>query len=66
VAPVSGEEDTNVDPLVSENEAPAEDVPPVGSPTIDETPEELPQPETEVPLPPPEAEVPLPAVPNVT
>ncbi|GAU17727.1 hypothetical protein TSUD_171150 [Trifolium subterraneum] len=65
VTPVSGEEDTNVDPLVSENEAPAEDVPPVGSPTTDETPEELPQPEAEVPLPPLEAEVPLPAVPNV-
>ncbi|CAJ2669317.1 unnamed protein product [Trifolium pratense] len=64
VTPVSGGEDTNVDPLVSENEAPAEDVPPVGSPTTDETPEELPQPEAEVPLPPPE--VPLPAVSNVT
>jgi hypothetical protein len=64
VAPASGEEDTNVDPLVSENEAPAEDVPPVGSPATDETPE-LPQPEAEVPLPPPEVEVPLPAVPNV-
>jgi hypothetical protein len=51
VTPASGEEDTNVDPLVSENEAPAEDVPP--------------QPEAEVPLPPPEADVPLPAVPNV-
>jgi hypothetical protein len=51
VTPPSGEEDTNVDPLVSENEAPAEDVPP--------------QPEAEVPLPPPEADVPLPAVPNV-
>jgi hypothetical protein len=64
VTPASGEEDTNVDPLVSENEAPAEDVPPVGSPATDETPE-LPQPEAEVPLPPPEVEVPLPAVPNV-
>ncbi|KAK2413353.1 dirigent protein [Trifolium repens] len=51
VTPPSGEEDTNVDPLVSENEAPTEDVPP--------------QPEAEVPLPPPEADVPLPAVPNV-
>ncbi|XP_045798319.1 dirigent protein 24-like [Trifolium pratense] len=64
VTPVSGGEDTNVDPLVSENEAPAEDIPPVGSPATDETPEELPQPEAEVPLPPPE--VPLPAVSNVT
>ncbi|PNY10417.1 disease resistance response protein [Trifolium pratense] len=64
VTPASGLEDTHVDPLVSENEAPAQDVPPVGSPTTDETPEELPQPEAEVPLPPPE--VPLPAVSNVT
>jgi hypothetical protein len=63
--PVSGG-DTNPDPLVSENEAPVVDIPPVVSPTTDETPEELPQPEAEVPLPPPEAEVPLPAVPNAT
>ncbi|CAK8540918.1 unnamed protein product [Lathyrus sativus] len=50
VTPGSGEVDPNADP--SENElAPAEDIAPVGSPTTDETPEELPQPEAEAPLP---------------
>ncbi|XP_058753663.1 dirigent protein 9-like [Vicia villosa] len=49
VTPGSGEVDPNADP--SENElAPAEDIAPVGSPAIDET---------------PEAEAPLPASPNV-
>ncbi|XP_027353336.1 dirigent protein 9-like [Abrus precatorius] len=49
-----GDEDDNADPPVPETEAPAavtapaEDIPPVASPTTEETPE-LPQPEAEVP-----------------
>ncbi|KAJ1435469.1 Dirigent protein [Sesbania bispinosa] len=47
---VSGEEDANADPSVPETEAPVEDIiPPVASPTIEETPQ-LPQPEAEVPV----------------